>query len=113
MGEVYRAEHTKLKKIVAIKLLPLYVANAHAIERFEREIQAAGKLNHSAIVNSTDAGIDSGYQFLAMEFIEGLDLGRLCRCVGPITCADACEIGRQMALGLAHAHAMGMVHRDI
>ena len=113
MGEVYRAEHTKLKKIVAIKLLPLYVANAHAVERFEREIQAAGKLSHTAIVNSTDAGVDAGYQYLAMEFIQGFDLGRLGRRIREIPFADVCEMGRQMALGLAHAHSMGMVHRDI
>ena len=113
MGEVYRAEHSKLKKTVAIKLLPLYVANAHAVERFEREIQAAGKLNHPAIVNSTDAGVDAGYQYLAMEFVEGFDLGRLGRRINDFSFADVCEIGRQMALGLAHAHSKGMVHRDI
>lgn len=113
MGEVYRAEHIKLKKVVAIKLLPLYVANAIAVERFEREIQAAGKLCHPSIVNSTDAGLDSGYQYLAMEYIEGIDLGRLHRRLREIPFADVCEIGRQMALGLAHAHSMGMVHRDI
>ena len=113
MGEVYRAEHSKLKKTVAIKLLPLYVANAHAVERFEREIQAAGKLNHPAIVNSTDAGVDAGYQYLAMEFVEGFDLGKLNRRLSEISFADVCEIGRQMALGLAHAHSKGMVHRDI
>jgi len=92
MGEVYRAEHIKLKKTVAIKLLPLYVANANAVERFEREIQAAGKLSHPAIINSTDAGVDLGYQYLAMEFIEGVDLGRLHRRIREIPFADVCDI---------------------
>ncbi len=113
MGSVYQAEHKKLHRDVALKLLPLGMANPCAIERFEREIHAAGKLNHPAIVTSTDAGTDAGYLYLAMELIPGFDLGKIARLFGPLCIADVCEIGRQIALGLAHAHQMGMVHRDI
>ncbi len=113
MGSVYHAEHQKLHKDVALKLLPLGVANPWAVERFEREIRAAGKVNHPAIVTSTDAGTDAGYIYLAMELIQGFDLGKIARSTAPLRIADVCEIGRQIALGLAHAHQMGMVHRDI
>jgi len=113
MGSVYHAQHQKLHKDVALKLLPLGLANPWAVERFEREIRAAGKVNHPAIVTSTDAGTDAGYIYLAMELIQGFDLGKIARSTEPLRIADVCEIGRQIALGLAHAHQMGMVHRDI
>jgi eukaryotic-like serine/threonine-protein kinase len=113
MGSVYHAQHQKLHKDVALKLLPLGLANPWAVERFEREIRAAGKVNHPAIVTSTDAGTDAGYIYLAMELIQGFDLGKIARSTAPLRIADVCEIGRQIALGLAHAHQMGMVHRDI
>ncbi len=113
MGCVYQAEHQRLHKAIALKLLPLGIANAHAIERFEREIQAAGRLHHPSIVNATDAGTEAGYLYLAMELIDGTDLGRLSRSLAPLAIADVCELGRQLALGLAHAHQNGMVHRDI
>ncbi len=113
MGCVFQAEHQRLHKPVALKLLPLGMASSHAIERFEREIHAAGRLQHPAIVNATDAGTDEDYLYLAMELIDGIDLGRIARSFAPLVIADVCEIGRQLALGLANAHQHGMVHRDI
>jgi len=113
MGRVYKAEHTKLQKTVAVKLLPLHGADSHAIERFEREVLATGRLSHPAIVTATDAGVDSGIQYLAMEFIDGWDLGKLVQRLGALSIPDVCEIARQIALGLSQAHTMGMVHRDI
>lgn len=113
MGSVYRAEHTPLKKVVALKLIPIQWSHPQTLQRFEREIQAAGQLQHPGIVTATDAGTQSGMQYLAMEFVDGLDLGKLMRGISPIPTTDACEIARQLALALHHAHQLGMVHRDI
>ncbi|MFN7731617.1 MAG: serine/threonine protein kinase [Pirellula sp.] len=113
MGSVYRAEHTQLKKVVALKLIPIQWSHPQTLQRFEREIQAAGQLQHPGIVTATDAGSQSGMQYLAMEFVDGLDLGKLMRGISPIPTADACEIARQLALALHHAHQLGMIHRDI
>ncbi|MDZ4851380.1 MAG: protein kinase [Pirellulaceae bacterium] len=113
MGMVYLAKHRRLNRIVAVKILPNAFVTADAQARFEREIQAAGKLNHPAIVLATDAGQVDGIQYLAMEYIDGLDLGRIARAVQTISINDVCEIGRQIAVGLAVAHRSGMVHRDI
>ncbi len=89
-----------------------------ATRRFEREVRAAGALQHPAIINATDAGKSEIAQaeyvhYLVMEYIEGLDLSRITRALGPLSIADVCAIGRAMALGLDHAHAAGIVHRDI
>ncbi|MEQ1827202.1 MAG: serine/threonine-protein kinase [Pirellula sp.] len=113
MGRVFRAEHLKLHKTVALKLQPVHFADAQSVERFDREVTATGKLHHPAIVTATDAGVDAGVQYLAMEFIDGWDLGRLIQMIPNMHVADVCEVGRQVALGLAHAHNQGMVHRDI
>jgi serine/threonine protein kinase len=113
MGSVYRAEHSQLKKVVALKLIPIQWSHPQTLQRFEREIRAAGQLQHPGIVTATDAGTQSGMQYLAMEFVDGLDLGRLMRSISPIPTADACEIARQLSLALAHAHQLGIIHRDI
>jgi serine/threonine protein kinase len=114
MGSVYLARHQQLGKQVAIKLLPLRpFRNDHYAARFQREIRAAGRLNHPAIVSATDAGEHQATHYLVMEYIEGLDLSRTVRLAGPLAIADACEIIRQTALGLSYAHADGIVHRDI
>lgn len=113
MGSVYRAEHSQLKKVVALKLIPIQWSHPQTLQRFEREIRAAGQLQHPGIVTATDAGTQSGMQYLAMEFVDGLDLGRLTRSISPIPTADACEIARQLALALGHAHHLGIIHRDI
>ncbi len=113
MGSVYRAEHSQLKKVVALKLIPIQWSHPQTLQRFEREIRAAGQLQHPGIVTATDAGTQSGMQYLAMEFVDGPDLGKLTRSISPIPTADACEIARQLALALAHAHQLGIIHRDI
>ncbi|HBE69948.1 MAG TPA: hypothetical protein DDW52_17520, partial [Planctomycetaceae bacterium] len=97
-----------------IKLLPsLSAKNEEFVARFRREMRAAGKLNHPAIVKATDAGELDGVHFLVMEVVEGADLSRISRSSELINVADACEIVRQAALGIAHAHEQGIVHRDI
>jgi serine/threonine protein kinase len=114
MGQVYQARHAKLGVLVAVKLLPHWrLADPLAIERFEQEMQAAGKLIHPHIVRALDAGEVDGVHYLAMDFVEGLDLSEVVRRTGPLPVADACEVIRQAALGLQHLHEHALVHRDI
>ena len=114
MGTVFRAKHTKLKRIVALKVLPTNRwANTLSISRFEREMEAIGQLDHPNIVRASDAGEADGMHFLVMEFIDGLDLATLTRRVGSLSIPDACEIARQVAIGLQHAHEHRLIHRDI
>ena len=113
MGVVYKAMHSSLNKIVALKILPPDRHNPQAISRFQREMKAVGKLDHPNIVRATDAGEVDGKHFLVMEYVDGVDLSKLLRCAGPLAAADACELVRQAAVGLQHAHQRGLVHRDI
>ncbi|MEZ6131414.1 MAG: protein kinase [Planctomycetaceae bacterium] len=114
MGTVYRALHTKLDRIVAIKFLSLHrLQNSDAAERFEREMKAVGKLNHPNIVAAFDAGEADGLQYLVMEYVGGLNLASLLHQVGPLKIADAFALIRQAAGALEYAWSKGLVHRDI
>ena len=114
MGVVFKARHTKLGRTVAIKVIcDARATDARAIARFEREIKAIGQLNHPSIVHAHDAREIDGRSVLVMEYVDGLDLGRLIRRHGPVSTADACELIRQTAVGLQAAHELGLVHRDI
>ncbi len=114
MGTVYRAMHTKLERVVALKVLPKSRSDDEkAIARFEREMKAIGRLDHRNIVHAHDAREIEGKPVLIMEYVEGLDLAKLVRRCGPLPVADACELARQAALGLQYAHENGLVHRDV
>ncbi len=114
MGTVFEATHRKLKRTVALKILPVSRwANSAAIARFEREMEVIGQLDHPNIVRANDAGEENGMHYLVMEHVDGLDLSRLVSRLGPLPVADACEIARQAAIGLQYAHENHLVHRDI
>lgn len=117
MARVYRARHLNLQRTVAIKLLNVPAGQVdRSLARLEREIAVVGQLHHPAIVAATDAGRHEGTPYLVTEFIDGLNLSQLARAVpvGPYPrTADACEVVRVAALGLAHAHSQGVTHRDI
>src|SRR5215470_16112855 len=115
MGRVYRAEHTKIGKSVAIKVLHSDLhRNREASQRFQREAIASGRLDHPNIVGVSDFGVlDTGACYLVMEVLEGESLGdRLAR-EKRIHWVEAIEILRGVLYGLRHAHERGVVHRDI
>lgn len=114
MGVVFRAEHRRMKRMVAVKLLPPALTNSPtAISRFHREVEAAAKLTHPNIVAAYDADEAAGAHFLVMEYVAGTDLSRLVRTRGVVSVATAVDLIAQVARGLDHAHRRGVVHRDI
>jgi serine/threonine protein kinase len=114
MGTVYRARHTRLDKTVALKILaPGSLIDDEVVARFDREMKAVGRLNHPNIVQAHDAGEIGGTRFLVMEYVDGMSLATLIDACGPLPVAAACELIRQAAIGLDHAHRQGLVHRDI
>jgi serine/threonine protein kinase len=113
MGAVFKARHVHLGKVMALKVLPADRPRSQAATTcLLQEMKAVGRLNHPNIVQAHDADVE-GVPYLAMEFIEGADLGKVVRARGPLPVADACECVRQAALGLQHAHENGLVHRDV
>lgn len=114
MGTVYHARHRRLDRDVAIKVLATHLAgHPEAMARFEREMWAAGKLNHPNIVNTTDAGNVDGAAYIAMELLDGDDLSHAVKRLGPMPLAAACETARQVIAALTHAHQAGIFHRDL
>lgn len=116
MGAVYKAHEPLADRTVALKVLRKNLAgNAGFVERFTREAQLAGSLTHPNIVACHNTGTARGVQFLVMEFIEGETMKtRLKKAPGEkLPEKDVLKIVRDVASGLAHAHAKGIVHRDI
>jgi hypothetical protein len=114
MGAVYRAEHRRMERLVALKVIhPGLMDNVAAVERFRQEVRAAARLQHPNIVTAHDADQAGRLHFLVMEHVEGISLADLIRTRGPLPVAEACACIRQAALGLQHAHEQGMVHRDV
>jgi serine/threonine protein kinase len=114
MGEVYRARHRRLGKLVALKVLRrTQPASDQALARFRREMEAVGQLDHPHLVEAHDAGEQDGVVYLVLKLIEGIDLRRLVEERGPLPVAEACDLVRQAALGLQYLHERGLVHRDV
>lgn len=112
MGVVLRAHDTVVGRAVAIKLL-LGDADAQAVERFKREVAAAGTLRHESIVALLEVGLHQGRPFLVMELVEGTNLEELLAAPGGLPLPRALGLLRKVALALDHAHAKGIVHRDV
>lgn len=113
MGKVYKARQKTLGRIVAVKVLTHHrLTSAAAGARFRQEMLAAGQLDHPHVVRALHAEVED-VPYLAMEYVEGVNLARLLKDHGPLPVAAACELIRQAALGLQHAHENGLVHRDI
>jgi hypothetical protein len=113
-GTVYRARHTRLRRLVALKvLIPHRLLTPVGLGRFRREMEVLGRLNHPHVVRATDAGDAHGRFYLAMEYVPGVDLGHVLKRLARLSVADACELARQAADALAHIGRAGMVHRDV
>ena len=114
MGVVYKCEHTRMGKVMAIKLLHGDLARDPEIQRrFRREAQAASKLSHPSTVSIFDFGTSDGLMYLVMEFVGGEDLGKVLRTAGYMACTRAAAIAAQACGSLAEAHENGIVHRDL
>jgi serine/threonine-protein kinase len=115
MGMVYRATQTSVKRPVAVKTLHASLATAPTFfERFRREAEVASQLSHPNIITVFDFGqAPDGTCYFVMELLEGLSLKELVKDGGPLSLRRTVNIIEQAARGLAHAHAMGAVHRDL
>jgi serine/threonine protein kinase len=114
MGQVFKATHRTMERIVALKLLPTKaMSRPDAVERFQREVRAAARLMHPNIVTALDAREHEGIHVLVIEFVDGQDLGRVVKSRGPLPVETAVDCVLQAAKGLEYAHKQGIVHRDI
>jgi serine/threonine protein kinase len=115
MGIVFQAEHMKLKRAVALKVMkPTLAAYPDFHRRFLREAQLAAAIDHEHVVTIYEVGEDRGIPFLSMKLLQGETLeDRLDRLDGRLPVKEALRIGREIAEGLAAAHERGLIHRDI
>jgi serine/threonine protein kinase len=115
MGKVYLCEHVRMRRLVALKALPLNKDTAPGmLERFDREARAVAALKHPNIVQAYDIDQDGRLHFLVMEYVDGKSLQEIVRTVGPLDPVRAAHYVAQSAIGLQHAHEeAGLVHRDV
>ena len=114
MASVYLARDTELDRPVAVKVLAENAAGDDGLrKRFVREARLAARLSHPNVVSVFDAGQDDGRPYLVMEHVEGETLADLLARRGRLPPEDVRGLGLQAARGLAHAHAAGLVHRDV
>jgi serine/threonine protein kinase len=114
MGQVYLCEHKLMRRRVAVKILPTAKASEEdVLQRFYREARAAAAVDHPNIVHAYDIDQEGKYHFLVMEYVDGSSLQEIVKKSGPMDVGRAAHYIRQAAMGLDHAHAAGLVHRDI
>jgi eukaryotic-like serine/threonine-protein kinase len=113
MGQVFKAQRDKVGPPVAVKVLPRAKCTPEAIANFTREIQALASMNHPKLVAAVDSGQDGNVHYLVTEYVNGVDLRKLVRRVGPLGMTVAANIIFQVADGLEHAHSKGIIHRDV
>jgi serine/threonine-protein kinase len=113
-GNVYKARHRLMDRIVALKVLSIDSAtDGNAVPRFFREMKIVGRLEHPNVVRAIDADIHDGFPYIVMEYLEGDDLERVFVRRGPLPPEEVIEHMAQAARGLAHAHEKGVIHRDV
>lgn len=114
MGDVYLAEHRRMERLVALKMLPAVMSlNEQSIQRFHREVKAVARLNHPHIVTAYDADEYNQIHFLVMEYVPGTNLSACVKTEGPFSVDQALDFILQAARGLEYAHQQGIIHRDI
>jgi serine/threonine-protein kinase len=114
VGQVYKARHQHMQRLAALKIIRKeLITDPEIVGRFYREIHAVSQLVHPNVILAYDAGPCGQSHFFAMEYVEGVDFGKLIKKSGRLPVDQACDYIRQAALGLAHIHERGLVHRDI
>jgi formylglycine-generating enzyme required for sulfatase activity len=114
MGVVYLARHRRMNRLVALKAIPHDAPEREPLHRrFAREVEITANLSHPNVVAAFDAREDEGFSYLVTGYLEGGDLGRLVKAVGPLPIEEAVGYVRDAALGLGHAHDRGVIHRDV
>ncbi len=114
MSSVYLAEHLRMKRLAAIKILPVNRLNdASYLERFLLEARAIASVDHPNIVRAYNVDNSDKVYYIVLEYVPGKDLDRMVRDQGPLPVRPAINYIRQAACGLAHAHHRGLIHRDI
>lgn len=114
MSSVYLAEHTMMRRRVAIKVLPTSrVKDASYLERFQLEARAVARLDDPNIVRAFDIDNEGNVHYIVMEYVEGKDLHQVVGDRGPLPYETSADYIAQAANGLQHAHEMGLIHRDI
>jgi serine/threonine-protein kinase len=114
LSQVFKARHVELDLVVALKVIrPEALSNSEGRRQFLLEIEAMARLEHPNIIQFCDADQHEDTCYFAMEYVDGIDLGKHVRLGGPLPVREACDFIRQAALGLQHAHERNLVHRDI
>jgi serine/threonine protein kinase/tetratricopeptide (TPR) repeat protein len=114
MGRVYKVYDQKTREKIALKLLkPEIAADKQAIERFGNELRFARKISHRNVCRMYDLGEEAGTHFITMEYVPGEDLKSIIRMMGQMSAGKTILVARQIAEGLAEAHRLGVVHRDL
>ncbi len=114
MGKVYKVYDTKIKEVIALKIIrPEIASRPKTLARFREEIRLARKISHKNICRMHDLNEAGGISFFTMEYVPGEDLKRILRMVGRLRVGQAIFIARQVCAGLAEAHRLGIIHRDL
>jgi serine/threonine protein kinase len=114
MGRVYLARDTRLRRLVAVKVLSRdRIGNPRAVSRFRREAKLGAQLQHENLIRVYDEGDIGGMPYLVMEYITGKTVSQMISEQGRLPPAEAAELGRQVALGLEHLHQKDLLHRDV
>jgi len=114
MGKVYKVLDTRINEKIALKLLkPEIAMDKRTIERFSNELKFARKVRHENVCQMYDLGEEKGTHFITMEFVPGEDLKSMIRMSGQLGLGTTINIAKQVCEGLASAHKMGVVHRDL
>ncbi len=114
MGKVFKTYDRKVGEVVALKLIrPEISINDKAIERFRNELKFARRIAHRNVCRMHDMGEEGFFRYITMEYVSGEDLKRFIRRAGTLSSGKAIHIAKQVAEGLAEAHRLGVVHRDL
>lgn len=114
MGKVYKAFDKDIDENIALKIIrPEIASNAQIITRFQNELKMARKIAHRNVCKMYDLGKDGNTKYISMEYVQGEDLKTTIKRMGPLTVGKAIYVAKQVCEGLAEAHRLGVIHRDL